>query len=135
MAKKDYYEILGVSRSAGAEEIKKAYRQMAMKYHPDRNPGNTEAEEKFKEAAEAYEVLSDQDKRARYDRYGHEGMRQQDFGGFRDVSDIFTHFSDIFGFGGGGGSIFEEVFGGGRGRGRGRGQTGTPGSDLKVRLG
>lgn len=130
--KRDYYDVLGVSRSASIDEIKKAYRQLAMKYHPDRNPNNKEAEDKFKEAAEAYEVLSDQDKRARYDRFGHEGLRQQDFGGFTNVNDIFSHFSDIFGFGGGG-SIFDEVFGGGRGRSQ-RSQSGTPGSDLKVRL-
>jgi molecular chaperone DnaJ len=75
MTKRDYYEILGLSKEAGAEEIKKAYRQMAMKYHPDRNPGKKETEEKFKEAAEAYDVLTDPDKRARYDRFGHDGLR------------------------------------------------------------
>ena len=129
--KRDFYEVLGINRNASADEIKKAYRQMAMNFHPDRNPNNKEAEEKFKEAAEAYEVLSDADKRRRYDQYGHEGMRAQDFGGFRDVNDIFSHFSDIFNFGGG--SIFDEVFGGRRGGSR-RTQTGTPGADLKIRL-
>ena len=106
--KHDYYEVLGVSKDAGADEIKKAYRKMAMKYHPDRNPGDKEAEEKFKEAGEAYEVLSDDDKRARYDQYGHQGVDPNfnpgfggfggGFGGFGDFGDIF---SDIFGGGGG----------------------------------
>jgi len=77
MAKRDYYEVLGVSRTASKEEIRKAYRKLAMKYHPDRNPGDKEAEEKFKEAAEAYEVLSDEQKRAKYDRFGHEGVHGQ----------------------------------------------------------
>lgn len=102
----DYYEILGVDRSADGDTIKKAYRQLAFKYHPDKNPGNKEAEDKFKEAAEAYEVLSDQEKRARYDRFGHAGLGgPSGFGGgqFTDINDIFSSFSDIFGdfFGGG----------------------------------
>jgi len=134
MAKRDYYEILGVSRTAAQDEIKKAYRQMAMKYHPDRNPGNKEAEEQFKEAAEAYEVLSDQDKRRRYDQFGHDGVRGANTRDFHDVNDIFSAFGDIFG-GGMGGSIFDEVFGGGgRGRRATRSQHGTPGADLKVKL-
>jgi molecular chaperone DnaJ len=132
--KRDYYEVLGVDRSADETTIKTAYRKMAMQYHPDRNPGDTEAEERFKEAAEAYEVLSHADKRQKYDRFGHEGLRNQGGGpGFSDINDIFSHFSDIFG-GGFGGSIFEEVFGGGgRGRSRAR-QQGVPGSDLKIQL-
>jgi len=135
MAKRDYYEILGVSRNASGDEIKKAYRKLALKYHPDRNPNNREAEDKFKEAAEAYEILSDADKRQKYDRYGHEGLRPgMDFRPFTDVHDIFSTFGDIFG-GGLGGSIFEDVFGGGgRTTRRSRGYTGVPGSDLKVRL-
>jgi molecular chaperone DnaJ len=96
MAKRCYYEILGVSRNATEEEIKKSYRRLALKYHPDRNPGDKEAEEKFKEAAEAYEVLSDPEKRAIYDRYGHEGLQSSGFQGFRGFDDIFAHFSDIF---------------------------------------
>ncbi len=94
----DYYEILGVSRTATEDEIKKAYRQMAFKYHPDRNPGDSEAEQKFKEAAEAYEVLRDQDKRRQYDMYGHAGV-SGGMGGhpFSSAEDIFSHFSDIFG--------------------------------------
>ncbi len=109
MAKRDYYEVLGVSKSATKEELKKAYRKMAIKYHPDKNPGDKEAEEKFKEAAEAYEVLSNDDKKARYDQFGHAGMSGAaggggGFGGFSDIEDIFSHFGDIFGghFGGGG---------------------------------
>ncbi len=134
MAKRDYYEILEVSRDASADDIKKAYRKAALKYHPDRNPNNKDAEERFKEAAEAYEVLSDDTKRRRYDQFGHEGLRQgTDFRGFHDVNDIFSSFSEIFGSGFGGG-IFEEVFAGGRGRQRGRQQSGIPGSDLKIRL-
>ncbi|MGE0207150.1 MAG: molecular chaperone DnaJ [Candidatus Babeliales bacterium] len=107
MAKRDYYEILGVAKSASQEEIKKAYRALAMKYHPDRNPNNKEAEEKFKEAAEAYEVLSDKDKRKKYDQFGHSGL--DGMGGFsgQDVNmeDIFEQFGDIFSgiFGGAGG--------------------------------
>jgi molecular chaperone DnaJ len=134
MAKRDYYEILGVSRSASQDEIKKAYRQLAMKYHPDRNPGNKQAEESFKEAAEAYEVLSDQDKRRRYDQFGHEGMRGMNYREFHDVNDIFSAFGDIFG-GGFGGGIFDEVFGGTqRGRRSARTHGGIPGADLKVKL-
>lgn len=132
MAKRDYYEVLGVSKNASKEELKKAYRKLAMQYHPDRNPGNKEAEEMFKEAAEAYEILNDDNKRARYDRFGHEGVKGSGFGsqGFSDVNDIFSHFSDIFG---GGSSIFDDFFGGGQQRGRQRGR-GVPGSDLKVTL-
>ncbi len=130
MAKRDYYEILGVSRNASAEEIKKSYRKLALQYHPDRNPNNKESEERFKEAAEAYEVLSDTEKRHRYDQFGHEGLRPgADFHGFQDINDIFSSFSDIFG-----GGIFDEVFGGGRQQRQRRTTVGTPGSDLKIRL-
>ncbi len=97
MANKDYYEILGVSRGASEEEIKKAYRKMAMKYHPDRNPDDPESEARFKEAAEAYEVLGDPDKRARYDQFGHEGVNTNGFQDFSSAEDIFGAFSDIFG--------------------------------------
>jgi len=131
MAKQDYYQTLGVGRSATAEEIKKAYRKLALQFHPDRNPGNKEAEEKFKEAAEAYEVLGDEAKRQRYDQYGHEGIRGTDFHPFNDVNDIFSAFSDIFG-GGTGGSIFDDMFSS-QSRGRSRGGAAS-GSDLKIRL-
>jgi molecular chaperone DnaJ len=109
MDKRDYYEVLGVSKTASAEEIKRAYRRMAMKYHPDKNPGNKEAEEKFKECAEAYEVLSDADKRSRYDQFGHDGLRGI---GMRDYShmrwqDIGSIFEDIFGFD----DFFADIFG------------------------
>jgi molecular chaperone DnaJ len=139
MSKRDYYEILGVEKTASDEEIKKAYRKLAMQYHPDRNPDDKSAEEKFKEAAEAYEVLSNSDKRSKYDRFGHGGLKGgQDFHGFSDVNDIFSHFSDIFGgaFSGGGSSIFDDFFGGSTGRQRAGRQrtTGTPGSDLKVSI-
>lgn len=102
---RDYYEILGVDRSADADVIKKAYRKLAMQFHPDKNPGNPEAEEKFKEAAVAYEILSDPDKRAKYDRFGHSAFGGGGMGGFQDAEDIFSHFGDIFGdiFGGMGG--------------------------------
>ncbi len=133
MAKRDFYQILGVERNASPEEIKKAYRKMALQFHPDRNPGNKEAEDKFKEAAEAYEVLSDPTKRQRYDQYGHEGMRGTDFRPFTDVNDIFSQFGDIFGSSGFGGSIFDEMFGGGQARQR-RRSGNQPGSDLKIRL-
>lgn len=134
MAKRDYYEILGVERNASKDDLKKAYRKLAMQFHPDRNPGDKESEEKFKEAAEAYEILNNDDKRAKYDRFGHEGVRGSGYGsqGFSDINDIFSHFSDIFG-GGGGSSIFDDFFGGGQQRGRQRGK-GIPGSDLKVNL-
>lgn len=105
--KRDYYEVLNVSRNAGEDEIKKAYRKLAIKYHPDKNPDNQEAEEKFKEATEAYEVLRDSEKRSRYDRFGHAGLEGMtgsgdfDFGNFEDiVGDIFGDFGDLFGFGG-----------------------------------
>lgn len=130
MAKRDYYEILGVQKTATADEIKKAYRRVAKQYHPDRNPGNDEAEAKFKEACEAYEVLSEPDKKARYDQYGHEGVNFGQ-GGFRYEN--FTHagdFEDIFS------SIFGNIFGGGGGgqaRGRGFNQA-EQGRDLKVNL-
>src|ERR1044071_7334975 len=103
MSKRDYYEILGVGRNASDEEIKKAYRKMAIKYHPDKNPGNKQAEEHFKEAAEAYEVLSDANKRARYNQYGHAAGASSasggagGFGGGMSMDDIFSQFGDIFG--------------------------------------
>jgi len=107
MTKRDYYEVLGVSRSATEEEIKKAYRKLALKYHPDRNPGDKESEENFKEASEAYEVLRDPQKRGLYDQYGHDGLRNSGFSGFSGFEDIFSSFGDIFedffGFGGLGG--------------------------------
>jgi len=96
MAKRDYYDVLGVSRTSGADEIKKSYRKLALQHHPDRNKGDKGAEEKFKEAAEAYEVLSDPEKRQLYDRFGHDGLRQTGFTGFRDFDDIFSSFGDIF---------------------------------------
>jgi molecular chaperone DnaJ len=132
MAKRDYYSVLNVDRNASKEELKKAYRKLAMQYHPDRNPGNKEAEEKFKEAAEAYEVLNNDDKRARYDRFGHDGLRSGGYGtsGFSDINDIFSHFSDIFG---GGSSIFDDFFSSGSQRNRRRG-AGTAGADLRVNL-
>ena len=102
MEKRDYYEVLSVAKNASADEIKSAYRKLALQYHPDRNQGNPEAEEKFKEATEAYEILSDADKRARYDRYGHQAMRGgQDFHQYQNVQDIFSQFGDFFGGGGG----------------------------------
>ncbi|MEY3059082.1 MAG: molecular chaperone DnaJ [Bacteroidota bacterium] len=131
MSKRDYYEILGVSKSASADEIKKAYRKVAMQFHPDRNPGDKEAEEKFKEAAEAYEVLSDQDKRSQYDRYGHAGVNGRGGAGAHgmNMEDIFSNFGDIFGD-----DIFGSFFGGG-GRQRGGGRArGTRGSNLRIKL-
>src|SRR6266699_1664020 len=98
MSKRDYYEILGVGKTASQDEIKKAYRKVAMQFHPDRNPGDKSAEEKFKEAAEAYEVLSDEDKRAQYDRFGHAGVSGNGRGGSNvNMEDIFSQFGDIFG--------------------------------------
>jgi molecular chaperone DnaJ len=126
MAKRDYYEVLGVSKNASADEIKKAYRQMAIKYHPDKNPNNPEAEEKFKEAAEAYEVLSDAQKRQRYDQFGHAGMGSGGFGGGFSTEDIFSRFGDIFGDD----SPFGSFFGGGS---RG-GQRVRKGSNLRIKL-
>lgn len=132
MAKRDYYEVLGVSNGASADEIKKSYRKMALKYHPDKNPDDKAAEEKFKEAAEAYEVLSNQEKRARYDQFGHAGMRGGPggggFGGGMSMDDIFSQFGDVFGgaFGGGGGG-FGGFGGGGRRRVR-------KGSNLRVKI-
>lgn len=130
--KKDYYEVLGVDRNASADEIKKAYRKLAIKYHPDKNPGNKEAEEKFKEAAEAYSVLSDADKKARYDQFGHAGVEGAgpDFsGGFGNLNDILN---DLFGgaFGGGfGGFSGFGGFGGGT-----RQQRVSRGRDIRVRV-
>jgi len=139
---KDYYDILGVSRNASQDEIKKAYRKKAVKYHPDKNPDDPEAEQKFKEAAEAYAVLSDEDKRKRYDQFGHQGVKGgpgggpggAGFGGFTNVEDIFDAFGDIFGGGSSGFGGFGDIFGGGR-RSSQRRQRGTDrGSDLKIRL-
>jgi molecular chaperone DnaJ len=119
MAKRDYYDILGVNKNSDDQEIKKAYRKMAIKYHPDKNPDNKEAEEKFKEAAEAYEVLSNPDKKARYDRFGHQGVGGaggnggQGFGGM-NMEDIFSQFGDIFGGGGFGGGFGGQSQGGRR---------------------
>src|SRR5437868_3350321 len=118
MAKRDYYEVLGITRTASDEEIKKAYRKFALKYHPDKNPGDKTAEEKFKEIGEAYEALSDPQRRAAYDQYGHSafdprsrGFRPGGAGGFHDPFEIFR---EVFGANSGGGSIFEDLFGGGR---------------------
>jgi molecular chaperone DnaJ len=131
MSKRDYYEILGVSKTATPEEIKKAYRKVAIQFHPDKNPGNKEAEEKFKEAAEAYEILSDADKRAQYDRFGHAKAGQAYGGGghHMNMDDIFSQFGDIFG-GGGEGGPFDSFFGGGGG-GRTRQRKG---SNLRIKL-
>lgn len=134
MSKRDYYEILGVDKSAGDAELKKAYRKLAMKYHPDRNKGDAEAEKKFKEASEAYDVLRDPQKRQRYDQFGHSGVNggfggASDFGN-ADFEDIFSRFSDIFGadiFGG-------DPFGGGRSQSRRRRGTGRPGADMKLKV-
>ena len=135
MTKRDYYEILGVEHNASPEEIKKAYRKVALKYHPDKNPDNKEAEEKFKEAAEAYEVLNDPNKKARYDRFGHAGMGQGGFGGGgrggMSMDDIFSQFGNIFDD-----SPFESFFGGGRG-GRGGGGArprGQKGTNLRIKV-
>jgi molecular chaperone DnaJ len=135
--KRNFYEILGVSKGASADEIKKAYRKVAMQYHPDRNPGNKEAEEKFKEAAEAYEVLSDADKKSQYDRFGHAGVsgngRGGGFGGGAqgmNMDDIFSQFGDIFGD-----DVFGSFFGGQRRGGGGGGRArGVRGSNLRVRI-
>lgn len=118
-SKRDYYEVLAVERNADADTLKKAFRKLAMQYHPDRNPGDKEAEEKFKESSEAYEVLSDPDRRARYDRFGHQGVEGFGGSGFNNVN-----INDIFG------EIFGDIFGGGRGRGRQRNR----GADLRYNL-
>ena len=135
MAKRDYYEILGVTKGSSEADIKKAYRQMALKYHSDKNPGNKEAEEHFKEAAEAYEVLSNPDKKARYDQFGHAGMGGAAGGGYggqhMNMDDIFSQFGDIFG---GGGNPFESFFGGGGGRQGGGRRTVNRGSNLRIKV-
>lgn len=125
MTKKDYYEILCVAKTATDDEIKKSYRKIAMQCHPDKNPGDKLAEERFKEAAEAYEVLSDRQKREIYDHYGHAGLSNTGFQGFSGFDDIFSNFGDIF----------EDVFGFGQTRGRGRGRSGArAGADLRYDL-
>lgn len=133
MAKRDYYEILGVTKGASTDEIKKAYRKVAMQFHPDRNPGDKGAEEKFKEAAEAYEILSDQDKRSQYDRFGHAGVSGNGRGHGPNMDDIFSQFGDIFGD-----DIFGSFFGGGGGGPRSRGgqrtARGVRGSNLRIKL-
>jgi len=121
--RRDFYEVLGVSREADAGELKRAYRKLAMELHPDRNPGDREAEEKFKTASEAYQVLSDPDKRAYYDRFGHAGPGAG-MGGFHDVHDIFSSFSDILG----------DLFGGGMGGGGGRRGVPSRGADIETRM-
>ena len=130
MSKRDYYEVLGLSKGASADEIKKSYRKVAMQYHPDRNPGDKVAEDKFKEAAEAYEVLSDTDKRAQYDRYGHAGLSNNGRGpgGGMNMDDIFSQFGDIFGD-----DLFGSFFGGRRGGGGPRSR-GVRGSNLRVKI-
>ncbi|HEX3387018.1 MAG TPA: DnaJ domain-containing protein, partial [Mucilaginibacter sp.] len=132
MSKRDYYDVLGVSRGSDAEEIKKAYRKMAIKYHPDKNPGDKQAEENFKEAAEAYEVLSNAEKKARYDQFGHAANAHSAAGGGfggggMNMEDIFSQFGDIFG----GGSPFDGFFGGGRQSGGRRVQRG---SNLRIKV-
>ncbi|MBK9734859.1 MAG: molecular chaperone DnaJ [Saprospiraceae bacterium] len=131
--KRDYYEILGVDKQADEGTIKKAYRKVAMEFHPDRNPDNKAAEDKFKEAAEAYEVLSDANKKAKYDRYGHAGLENMGGGGFSgggmNMEDIFSHFGDVFGEGG---SPFESFFGGSQGGSKNR--SGQKGSNLRIKV-
>lgn len=125
--KRDYYEILQITKTSSGDEIKRAYRKLAIQYHPDKNPGDKQAEDKFKEAAEAYEILSDSSKRQRYDQFGHAGLNNSGFGGggFNNVDDIFENF----------GSIFEDLFGmGGGGRKRGGGARARKGSDLRYDL-
>jgi len=132
MAKRDFYDILGVSKSSSADEIKKAYRKLAIKYHPDKNPGDKEAEDKFKEAAEAYEVLSNPEKKQRYDQFGHAGTSAGGYGGgggHMNMDDIFSQFGDIFG---GGGSPFDSFFGGGGQQG-GRSRV-SRGSNLRIKV-
>ena len=129
--KQDYYEILGINKSASAAEIKKAYRKKAIEYHPDKNPNNKEAEEKFKLAAEAYEVLSDDNKKARYDQYGHAAFENGGgghYGGHMNMEDIFSQFGDIFG------GHFGGAFGGGFGGGRSSGRARVKGSNLRIRV-
>ena len=131
MSKRDYYEVLGVAKGASEAEIKKAYRQMALKFHPDKNPGDKAAEDKFKEAAEAYEVLSNPEKKSRYDQFGHNGVGgAAGFGGGQSMNmeDIFSQFGDIFG----GGNPFESFFGGGQGRGGGGRRTVNRGTNLRL---
>ena len=135
MAKRDYYEVLEVTKTASKEEIKKAYRKVALKHHPDRNQGDKASEEKFKEAAEAYEVLSDEQKRSQYDQFGHAASNGG--GGYHNgnVEDIFRNFGDIFGGGGGGGfDPFESFFGGGGGRQQGGRTRGKRGSNLRIKV-
>lgn len=137
MAKRDYYEVLGLQKGATEDEIKKAYRKLAIKYHPDRNPGNKEAEEKFREATEAYEVLSDEKKRPLYDQYGFAGVDGMDQGGGgAQYSHAFHDFSDLFGgMGGGFGDIFDNIFGGGSSRSSARRRSGpTEGASLRYDL-
>ncbi len=134
MAKRDFYEILGVGKSASADEIKKAYRKVAMQFHPDRNPGDASAEEKFKEAAESYEILSDIDKKSKYDRYGHAAFGPGTSGGAQhgagmNMDDIFSNFGDIFGD-----DAFGSFFGGGGRRGGGAKARGQRGSNLRIKL-
>ncbi|WP_199118500.1 molecular chaperone DnaJ [Pedobacter sp. ASV28] len=135
MSKRDYYDILGVAKNASAEEIKKAYRKLAIKYHPDKNPDDKSAEDKFKEAAEAYEVLSSPEKKQRYDQFGHAGVGGAAGGGYggggMNMEDIFSQFGDIFG--GGGGSPFDSFFGGGQSRGGG-GRRVAKGSNLRIKV-
>src|ERR1700685_1936973 len=132
MSKRDYYEVLSLSKSSSAEEIKKSYRKVAMQYHPDRNPGDKGAEEKFKEAAEAYEVLSDSDKRAQYDRFGHAAVnngRGGFSGGGMNMEDIFSQFGDVFGD-----DIFGSFFGGRRGGGGTSRSHGVRGSNRRIKI-
>jgi molecular chaperone DnaJ len=126
MATRDYYEVLGVSKTSSEDEIKKSYRRLALQYHPDRNPDDPTAEEKFKEASEAYDVLHDSEKRSLYDRYGHEGLRNAGFKGFQGFDDVFSNF----------GNIFEDLFGFGMGGGGRRGgrHAARPGADLRYNL-
>lgn len=132
MSKRDYYDILGVARGADEKEIKSAYRKLAVKYHPDKNPGDHEAEEKFKEAAEAYDVLSNPQKKQRYDQFGHAGNSASGggYGGGMNMDDIFSQFGDIFG---GGGHPFESFFGGGGGGSRG-GRRVAKGTNLRIKV-